>query len=38
MKHGIEPKFIREGMLAALDFVADGDASSAEVAAFASKV
>ena len=37
MKHGIEPKFIREGMLAALDFVADGDASSAEVAAFASK-
>ena len=35
MKHGIEPKFIREGMLAALDFVAEGDASSAEVAAYA---
>lgn len=34
MKHGVQPLFIREGILAALDFTAEGDVPSAEVAAY----
>ena len=37
IKHGIEPKFIVDGIRAAFDFAPDGDASSAEVKAFAQK-
>lgn len=35
VKHGIEPKFIADGIRAAFDFAPDGDSSSAEVKAFA---